>query len=80
MAIAKVHAPKGFFLSEGGFEFNLSLIAISLALRLVGAEQSLWMHGEALAGKEQGGRMKGSLGKVEYAVDIIIPVIPSPCS
>ena len=35
MAIAKVHAPKGFANYKGGFEFNLALMAIAAAL-LVG--------------------------------------------
>ena len=37
VAVIKVHAPNGFFLSNKGFEYNLSLIAISLALIIVGA-------------------------------------------
>lgn len=36
VAIAKVHAPRGFFL-PGGFEFNYALIAIALALVISGA-------------------------------------------
>src|SRR5438067_958463 len=30
VAIAKVHAPKGFSVMKGGFEFNLALMAIAL--------------------------------------------------
>lgn len=37
VAVAKVHGPHGLFLSDRGFEYNLSLIAIALALLLVGA-------------------------------------------
>jgi putative oxidoreductase len=37
MAIAKVHAPKGFATSKGGFEFNLALMAIATALLVGGA-------------------------------------------
>ncbi|PTL80930.1 DoxX family protein [Vitiosangium sp. GDMCC 1.1324] len=36
MAIAKVHAKKGFDAQKGGYEFNLSLIAGALALLLGG--------------------------------------------
>lgn len=36
MAIAKVHGPKGFWNSKGGYEFNLTLIAAALALGLAG--------------------------------------------
>ena len=35
-AIASVHWPKGFFNSNGGFEFNLTLIAAALALAFAG--------------------------------------------
>lgn len=36
VAIAKVHAPKGFDNLKGGYEFNLSLIAAALGLLLNG--------------------------------------------
>jgi putative oxidoreductase len=36
MAVAKVHAPKGFDNTGGGYEFNLSLMAIALGLLLNG--------------------------------------------
>jgi putative oxidoreductase len=36
VAIATVHWPKGFFVTKGGFEFNLTLIASALALALTG--------------------------------------------
>jgi len=32
VAIAKVHGPKGFFVQNGGFEYNLVLIIAALAL------------------------------------------------
>src|SRR6185436_6053028 len=35
-AIAKVHGPKGFNNQEGGFEFNLALMAIAAGLLLAG--------------------------------------------
>lgn len=35
-AIQTVHFPKGFFNSNGGYEFNLTLIAVGLALACVG--------------------------------------------
>ena len=31
-AIAKVHGPKGFFVQNGGFEYNLVLAIAALAL------------------------------------------------
>jgi putative oxidoreductase len=37
VAIATVHLPKGFWVSKGGFEFNLSLIAGAAALAFTGA-------------------------------------------
>ena len=37
VAIATVHRDKGFFNSAGGYEFNLTLIAASLALAMTGA-------------------------------------------
>jgi putative oxidoreductase len=37
MAIAKVHARKGFAIEKGGFEFNLALMAIATALLVGGA-------------------------------------------
>ncbi|MBI3830204.1 MAG: DoxX family protein [Planctomycetes bacterium] len=35
-AIVKVHGPKGFFLSDGGFEYNLSLIGLLLPVLIAG--------------------------------------------
>lgn len=36
MAVAKVHGPKGFSNQEGGYEFNLALMAIAAGLLLAG--------------------------------------------
>ena len=36
VAIAKVHAPKGFFVQNGGFEYNLVLIIATVALAATG--------------------------------------------
>ena len=36
VAIAKVHWTKGFWLANGGYEFNLILIAAAVAVALVG--------------------------------------------
>jgi putative oxidoreductase len=36
MAIAKVHAPKGFSIMSGGYEFNLALMAMATALLAAG--------------------------------------------
>ena len=36
VAIAKVHAPKGFFVQNGGYEYNLVLIITAVALAVVG--------------------------------------------
>ena len=36
VAIAKVHAPKGFFVQNGGYEYNLVLIIAAVALTLAG--------------------------------------------
>ncbi len=36
VAIAKVHSPKGFFVQNGGYEYNLVLIFAALALLLAG--------------------------------------------
>jgi putative oxidoreductase len=36
VAIATVHLPKGFWVTKGGFEFNLTLIAVAVALALTG--------------------------------------------
>jgi putative oxidoreductase len=35
-AIAQVHGPKGFFLAQGGFEYNISLIGNLLPILLCG--------------------------------------------
>ena len=35
-AIATVHGPKGFFLSDGGFEYNLALIGLLLPILIAG--------------------------------------------
>lgn len=36
VAIAKVHGPKGFFVQNGGYEYNLVLIIAAIALAFVG--------------------------------------------
>lgn len=36
VAIAKVHGPKGFFVQDGGFEYNLVLIIAALAVTAIG--------------------------------------------
>jgi len=36
VAIAKVHGPKGFFVQDGGFEYNLVLIIAALAVAAIG--------------------------------------------
>jgi putative oxidoreductase len=36
VAIYLVHLPRGFWVSEGGYEFNLSILAAVIALALVG--------------------------------------------
>ena len=36
VAIAKVHGPKGFFVQDGGFEYNLVLIITALAVTAIG--------------------------------------------
>lgn len=36
VAIYLVHLPKGFWVSKGGYEFNLSILAASTALALIG--------------------------------------------
>src|SRR5947208_747768 len=36
VAIAKVHGPKGFFVQNGGYEYNLVLIIAAVALAAVG--------------------------------------------
>ncbi len=37
VAIAKVHWPKGFWLANGGYEYNLVLLAAALAVAATGA-------------------------------------------
>src|SRR5256885_16153583 len=36
VAIAKVHGPKGFFVQNGGYEYNLVLIVAALAVAALG--------------------------------------------
>lgn len=36
VAIAKVHAPKGYAVTQGGFEYNLALIGIALGTLIAG--------------------------------------------
>src|SRR5437773_9614561 len=36
VAIAKVHGPKGFFVQNGGYEYNLVLIVAALAVAVMG--------------------------------------------
>jgi len=36
-AVIKVHAPKGFFMMDGGYEYPLLIIAASLVILLAGA-------------------------------------------
>jgi putative oxidoreductase len=51
-AIRTVHWDKGFFVSEGGFEFNLTLIAATLALADVGP--GAWSLDRALGTERSG--------------------------
>ncbi|XXF80375.1 DoxX family protein [Myxococcaceae bacterium GXIMD 01537] len=44
VAIAKVHAPKGFEATKGGYEFNLALCAMALGLLVRGPDR-LSVHG-----------------------------------
>src|SRR5713101_6645682 len=37
VAIAKVHAPKGFFIQNGGYEYSLVLLVAALTLAATGA-------------------------------------------
>lgn len=37
VAIVKVHGPKGFFMSEGGFEYQLLILMTCLTIMFVGA-------------------------------------------
>lgn len=36
VAIAKVHGPKGYWATEGGFEYNAAIIAVAIGLALAG--------------------------------------------
>ena len=36
VAIAKVHGPKGYWLTSGGFEYNAAIIAVAIGLALTG--------------------------------------------
>lgn len=36
VAIYLVHLPRGFWVSKGGYEFNLSILAATTALALIG--------------------------------------------
>ncbi len=43
VAILKVHGPNGLFSSQGGFEYQLMLLAVSICIVLLGAgKYSLW--------------------------------------
>lgn len=37
VAIVKVHAPNGFWVTQNGFEYNLVLIAVVVGIALIGA-------------------------------------------
>jgi putative oxidoreductase len=39
VAIAKVHGPKGYWATAGGFEYNLAIIAVAIGLALSGPGQ-----------------------------------------
>lgn len=36
VAIAKVHGPKGYWITAGGFEYNAAIIAVAVGLALTG--------------------------------------------
>jgi putative oxidoreductase len=36
VAIAKVHGPKGYWATSGGYEYNLAIIAVAVGLALIG--------------------------------------------
>lgn len=44
-AIAKVHGPKGYAVTEGGFEYNLALMAIAAGLLVGGPDKASLHHG-----------------------------------
>lgn len=46
VAIAKVHAPKGFFVQNGGYEYNLVLAIAAVAVALLGP--GAWSLGQLL--------------------------------
>jgi putative oxidoreductase len=53
VAIAKVHAPKGYAITGGGYEYNLALMAIATELLIAGPGR-LSLH-EAIEGLVQAG-------------------------
>ncbi len=76
MAIAKVHAPKGYAASAGGYEYNLALMAIALGL-LVGGPGSLSAHhavARAMRGSPRTGRWwrrMAAPGRAERALALL---------
>jgi len=58
-AVAMVHAGKGFFVSNGGWEYNLSIIAVALAAATSGPgkyslDNALGLTGSSYRGWEWG--------------------------
>jgi putative oxidoreductase len=39
MAIVKVHAPNGYWATQNGYEYNLTLIAVVIGIALIGPGQ-----------------------------------------
>src|SRR5256885_7804549 len=67
VAIAKVHAKKGFDISKGGFEYNLALMAIAAAMLVAGPGLFSVHEGPERLG-EGGGAPRGRRGGAARAV------------
>ena len=74
VAVARVHAPKGYDTTKGGFEFNLALMAIAAALLVAGpgrlsAHEALEHRVEGWAGRRRFRR--GRAGLAARAVRLV---------
>jgi putative oxidoreductase len=39
VAIAKVHGPNGYWITQNGYEYNLAIIAVAVGVALIGPGQ-----------------------------------------
>jgi putative oxidoreductase len=81
-AVATVHASKGFFVSDGGWEYNLSIVAVAVAVATSGPGDLSVDHALGLTGTNHAGWAWGlgvlAIGALATAVNLATRTRPEP--